>query len=151
MARSQKRSPLPKRQKQLHQPYDSALKSLMGDEVAEILPNLLPEAEYISEENTEIDRTTLKADLVYNIRYEGEPHIMDLELQTGADSDMMIRMIKYHIELYDTHRLPVISMILYPFETSLPTIPFEEKSRDELLLLFPYEASARWLLETFVD
>jgi hypothetical protein len=47
--------------------YDSALKSLLGDEVAEILPNLLPGSEYVSEQNIEIDRTTLKADLVYNI------------------------------------------------------------------------------------
>jgi hypothetical protein len=49
------------------QPYDRALKSLLGDEVAEILPNLLPASEFINEQNIEIDRTTLKADLVYNI------------------------------------------------------------------------------------
>ena len=53
------------------QPYDRALKSLLGDEVAEILPNLLPESEFISEQNIEIDRTTLRADLVYNIQYRG--------------------------------------------------------------------------------
>ena len=73
------------------QPYDSALKSLMGDEVAEILPRLLPESEYISEQSIEIDRTTLRADLVYNINYRDKPHILSMELQTGADSDMVVR------------------------------------------------------------
>ena len=61
-----------------HQPYDSALKSLLGDEVAEILPNLLPGAEYLGEQNIEIDRTTLRADLVYNIRYRSKPHILNV-------------------------------------------------------------------------
>ena len=38
-----------------HQPYDSALKSLFGNEAAEILPNILPGSEFISEQNIEID------------------------------------------------------------------------------------------------
>ena len=71
------------------QPYDSALKSLLGDEVAEILPNLLPGSEFIDDHNIEIDRTTLRADLVYNIRYRGKPHILNMELQTGADKDIV--------------------------------------------------------------
>jgi hypothetical protein len=29
------------------------------------------------EQNIEIDRTTLKADLVYNIQYRGNPHILN--------------------------------------------------------------------------
>jgi hypothetical protein len=39
--------------KQEAQPYDEALKSLLGDEVVEILPNLLPESEYLGEKNIE--------------------------------------------------------------------------------------------------
>ena len=79
----------------------------MGDEVAQILPNLLPESEYISEENIEIDRTTLKADLVYNIKHKGQPRILNMELQTDADEEMPIRMLKYHVGLYDKHRVLV--------------------------------------------
>jgi len=60
---------------------------LLGDEVAEILPNLLPGSDFVDEHNIEIDRTTLKADLVYNIRYKGLPHILNLELQAGSDKD----------------------------------------------------------------
>jgi hypothetical protein len=129
------------------QPYDSALKSLMGDEVAEILPKLLPESEYIDEQNIEIDRTTLRADLVYNINYRDKPHILNMELQTDADSDMVVRMLKYHVGLYDKHRKPVISMVIYPFETSIPESPFREESGKEILLTFHFRVLPLWKLD----
>jgi len=127
--------------------YDSALKSLLGDEVAEILPNLLPGLQYVSEQNIEIDRTTLKADLVYNIKYRGLPHILNMELQTDADEDMPIRMLKYHVGLFDKHRKPVISMVMYPFETRVPETPFKEMSGEELLLQLNYKVLLLWNLE----
>lgn len=70
------------------QSYDRALKSLFGDEAAEILPRLIEGIELISEQIVEIDRSTLRADLVYNVLYEGEPHTLNLELQTASDEDM---------------------------------------------------------------
>src|SRR5260370_10299157 len=70
---------------QQRQPYDSALKSLLEDHVAEILPEILPESELVSEQNAEIARTNLRPDLVYLIRYRDEPHILNLELQTNLD------------------------------------------------------------------
>src|SRR5207248_10636883 len=130
-----------------HQPYDSALKSLLGDEVAEILPNLLPGAEYLGEQNIEIDRTTLRADLVYNIRYRGALHILNMELQTDADEDMPLRMLKYHVGLYDKHRIPVISMVMYPFETSIPESPFQEMSGEEVFLVLYYKVLPLWRLD----
>ncbi len=129
------------------QPYDRALKSLLGDEVAEILPNLLPESVFISEQNIEIDRTTLRADLVYNIQYRGKPHILNMELQTDTDNEMAIRMLKYHVGLYDKHRLPVISMVIYPFETSIPEPPFRETSGEVDLLTFHYRVLPLWKLD----
>src|SRR5258708_38137260 len=102
------------------QPYDRALKSLLGDEVAEILPILLPESELLNEQNIEIDRTTLKANLVYNIQYRGNPHILKMELQTDSDNEMSIRMLKYNMGLYDKYRRLVISMAIYQFETTIP-------------------------------
>jgi hypothetical protein len=129
------------------QPYDRALKSLFGNEAAEILPNLLPGSTYISEQNIEIDRTTLRADLVYNIQYRGEAHVLNMELQTDTDHDMAIRMLRYHVGLFDKHRLPVISMVIYPFETSLPKSPFRETSGEEDLLTFHYRMLPLWKLD----
>lgn len=119
----------------------------MGDEVAEILPNLLPEAEYIGEENIEVDRTTLRADLVYDIIYSRLPHILNMELQTQGDSDMPIRMAQYHIALLAKHNKPVISMILYPFKTTIPEPPFREMSGDKTLLMMDYKVVLLWQME----
>ena len=58
----------------------------------------------IAEQNVEITRTNLRADLVYLIQYRGGHHILDLELQTDADSDMAYRMLLYHVELYGKYR-----------------------------------------------
>jgi hypothetical protein len=132
---------------QQYQPYDSALKSLFGNEAAEILPNLLPGSEFISEQNIEVDRTTLKPDLVYNIQYKGETHILNMELQTGADGDMALRLLKYHVGLYDKHRIPVISMVMYPFETTIPVPPFQEMSGEEVLLALYYKVLPLWRLD----
>lgn len=129
---------------QEHQQYDRALKSLFGDEAAEILPRLVEGVILLSEQNIEIDRSTLRADLVYNVLYEGEPHVLNMELQTGADSDMPKRMLTYHVGLLNKHDLPVISVILYPFETTLPEPPFIEKSGSKALLQFDYRVIALW-------
>ncbi len=121
------------------QPYDRALKSLFGDEAAEILPRLIEGVELIGEQNIEIDRSTLRVDLVYNVMYKGKPHIANMELQTGADSEMTLRMLSYHVGLHVKHRLPVLSIILYPFETTVPKSPYQEMSGEEELLKFQYK------------
>jgi hypothetical protein len=130
-----------------HQPYDRALKSLMEDHAAEMLPELLPESLLVGEQNTEINRTNIRADLVYLIQYRGTLHILNLELQTNTDSDMPYRMLQYHLELYGKYRLPVISMVMYPFETAIPDPLFEEKSGEETLLAFSYRELRLWTLE----
>ncbi len=130
-----------------HQPYDHALKSLMDDRAAEIIPQLLPEAELVIEQNVEIKRELLRADLVYLIQYKGDPHILNLELQTGSDSEMAQRLLLYHVELHLEYKLPVISVVLYLFETSVPEPPYKEASGDEELLTFHYRVLALWTLD----
>src|SRR5260370_42347253 len=121
---------------QQRQPYDSALKSLLEDNAAEMLPEILPESELVSEQNAEIARTNLRPDLVYLIQYRGEPHILNLELQTNLDSDMAYRMLLYHVELFGKYRLPVISMVMYPFETRLAETVSREGNAQTTLFLF---------------
>ena len=132
---------------QQRQPYDSALKSQLEDHAAEMLPEILPESELVSEQNAEIARTNLRPDLVYLIRYRDEPHILNLELQTNLDSDMAYRMLLYHVELFGKYRLPVISMVMYPFETRLAETVFKELSGQETLLLFQHRVLRLWTLE----
>jgi hypothetical protein len=133
------------------QPYDNALKALMGEHAAEIIPQLVPEIEVIYEQNNEIKRENLRADLVYKTKVRGKDRTLNMELQTGPDSEMVHRMLRYHFELYLLYRRPVISVILYLFETSIPESPFRE-CEDEELLTFYYKVVALWTLDarTFV-
>jgi hypothetical protein len=132
-----------------HQPYDHALKSLMGDHAAEIIPQLLPEAEVVREQNVEIKREMLRADLVYLIQYKGKTRILNLELQTNADEDMALRLLRYHVELHIEYRLPVISVVLYLFEAKIPEPPFRENEEDdeEEGLTMPYRVFTLWTLD----
>jgi hypothetical protein len=129
------------------QPYDSALKSLMEDHAAEMLPEILPESRLISEQNAELARTNLRPDLVYLIEYKGKQRILNLELQTNEDSDMAYRMLLYHVVLFGKYRLPVISMVMYSFETTIAEPVFREESGDETLLVFQYRVLRLWTLE----
>ena len=129
------------------QEFDNTLKALFGSEAKEIIPRLVPGTQVVDDKNVEIDRTLLKADLVYNVMRNGTPHILDMELQTGADSTIDIRVLQYHVGLFAQHKKPVITVILYPFETTIPKPPFEEKSGEDVFLSLHYCVLAVWKLE----
>lgn len=128
------------------QPYDTALKSLLEDHVAEMLPELVPDVEYIEEYPTEIVRTKLLPDQVYRVRRYGKIHLMDMELQTSADPEMAFRMLVYHVGLLEKYRLPIISIVVYPFETNVPEPVFRENSGPETLLTFDHRVLCLWQL-----
>jgi hypothetical protein len=118
--------------------YDATLKSFFGDEVTDILPALIPGAEFISECNVELDRTIIKPDLVFLGRLNGELCIINMELQSNEDTMMELRLLLYHVALHHKHKIPVVSVILYPFEAKYPVPPYRERSGKNTLLKFKY-------------
>jgi predicted transposase YdaD len=131
--------------------YDNTLKALFGKEADQIIPYLLPGAEFIGnlrdeERNTEINRSMLKADLVHRIRYKCLLTILNLELQTKDKPDLLLRLLQYHVALYEKHRVPVISVILYLFQTAVKLPPYQLKCADETLLTFHYKVICLWEL-----
>ena len=125
--------------------YDRALKALMEDHAAEMLPELLPGAELVSVENIELNRPNLRADLVYLIKYKGEPRILNLELQTERDTDMNYRMLLYFTELFGRYRMTIISMVMYPFETNVSEPILEQESGTGTSISFRHEILRLWL------
>src|SRR5712692_2825235 len=119
----------------------------MEDHAAEMLPEILPESRLISEQNAEIARTNLRPDLVYLIEYKGKHRILNLELQTSEDPDMTYRMLLYWVELFRKYRLPVISIVLYPFETNIPEPIFQVGSEDDTLVHYQHQVLRIWMLE----
>ena len=132
---------------QYQQPYDSSIKSLLEGSAAEMLPHLLPGAEFVEERNIEVLKPPLRTDRVYLIRYRGQLHILHIELETGADSDMDIRLLVYHVLLFAKYRLPVISIIMYPFRTSIVESPLREMSGQDVLLMFNFLTLQLWTLD----
>src|SRR5579884_1971296 len=128
-------------------PYDSSLKALFGEEAAEILPHLIPGTELLHDHNIEIDRSQLKADLVYNVKYRGLPHVLNMELQTEGDDEIHLRLLQYHINLHAKYKKPVLSVILYPFEENVPIPPYREMSGDEELLNWKYRVLGLYNME----
>jgi hypothetical protein len=129
------------------QPYDNLLKSLLEGQEAQILPHILDGAVYQETYDIEIMRTILRADRVYKVLYKGKAHILHLEFETGSDEEMSVRLLDYHAYLYRKYRLPVISVIVYPFETTMATSPLQEESDGEILLIFHFRRFPLWYLE----
>jgi len=134
------------------QAYDNTLKALFGEEADQIIPYLLPGAEFLGnlrdeERNIEINRSMLKADLVHRIRYKGLLAMLNLELQTKDDPGLLLRLLQYHVALYEKHKVPVISVILYLFQTAVQLPPYQLNCADETLLTFHYKVICLWELD----
>ncbi len=142
----------PKPQPPESQQYDNTLKALFGEEADQIIPYLLPGVEFAGslrdeERNIEINRSMLKADLVHRIYYMRLLTILNLELQTKDDPGLLLRMLQYHLALYEKHKLPVISVILYLFQTAVKLPPYQLMCLDETLVSFHYKVICLWELD----
>ncbi len=127
-------------------PYDSTLKLLMEDRENEVIPQLLPEAQYIETLNVEVLRDPLRVDRVYRVWYRRSMHILHLEFETDADGEMATRLLEYHTCFLRKYQLPVLSLIVYPFSTTVVESPLEEKSGRETILTFHFRTLCLWKL-----
>ncbi len=67
---------------------------------------------------------------------------MNVELQTKADKDIHFRLLQYHVGLHAKYRLPVLSVVLFPFARSVPRSPYQERGGDGVLLTWKYRVIA---------
>lgn len=128
------------------QPYDNLLKSLLEGYEQQLLPYFFAEAVYLETLDIETHRTTLRVDRVYKIRYKGKEHILHLEFETGADDDMDARLLDYHGYFHRKYKLPVISIIVYPFRTTMAQSPLREVGEDGEILIFHFHVFPLWKL-----
>lgn len=126
------------------QPYDSSLKALFQEDAEELIPLFVPGAKFVELCDSEIIRPTKRLDRPYRVDYRDQPHTFDFEFETGSDSDMALRLLVYHALLLERYRLPVISIIVYPFRTTVAVSPFQEMSGSEELLRFPFRKFTLW-------
>jgi hypothetical protein len=120
-----------------HQPYDSTLKGLFETEAAGIIPYLVPGVRLKgtplqAERNVELNRTTLSADKVYWAFYKDVTILLHIELQVKPSAAFCRRILAYNGSLHNEFEVPVLSLVIFPFEYGSPDLFYEEKCADEV-------------------
>jgi F0F1-type ATP synthase membrane subunit b/b' len=125
LARRKKRVANPKSQR-----YDTSLKTWVKEDPESIIPVLLPGATFLEVLDVEAIKPTMRCDRIFKVLYRGEPHILHIEFESGADDKMRSRLLAYNAIFYHEYKeeLPVISMIIYPFHTTIAQSPLEIQS-----------------------
>ncbi|HEY4032691.1 MAG TPA: hypothetical protein VGL94_01850 [Ktedonobacteraceae bacterium] len=104
------------------QPFDNVIKALFGVDATMMVPELVEGTDVVSAENVELDRSKLKADLVFRTFRKRRETIVDFELQAGPD--LIYRLLQYIAALYDRYREAVIiCVVIYLFRCKVETSP----------------------------
>lgn len=82
--------------------------------------------------------------MIASISRKGKIHILHIEFETDADSDMPERMLEYFGILYKRHKKPIISLIVCPFKTNVADSPLRIEGPDEEILVFRYRVARLW-------
>jgi hypothetical protein len=124
------------------QPYDNLLKRLVENQPAAILPLLFPDLAIVTVEelNVEVLIPPRRTDRVYKVTTgEGEVVILHAEFESGSNPIMNKRLLIYHALLLEKYDLPIISLIVYPFNVNIATSPLIEATRSKRILEFEYQ------------
>jgi hypothetical protein len=133
-----------------HQPsqqYDTTFKDWIRKEARNVLPLFLPGASYEETLEVEIIRPTLRADKVFKGKYLGDESLFNVEFQTNTDNNLLSRLLVYNSVLYRDHGLPVISIIIYPFRTTMAESPLVISSGKKNIITFDFERLPLFLEE----
>jgi hypothetical protein len=129
------------------QPYDNLLKSLLEGQEKQMLPYFLPGAEYLETLNVEVIRPPLRVDRVYQVKYNGRKAVAHIEFESGPNNNMAVRLAEYHTFLHRKYKLPVKSVIIYPFPTKMAVPPLLERLGDEDIMIFHFRVFPLWELQ----
>ena len=105
------------------QPFDNLVKALFGEDGAQIVPELIEGAQVLSAENVELDRSKLKADLIYRGPFKNQKAVFDLEFQAGADPELIYRLLLYLAALYERYKCLIVCGIIYLFRCNVVKSP----------------------------
>ena len=120
------------------QQYDTTFKDWIRQSARDVLPLFLPGAIYEETLDVEIVRPTMRADKVFKVIIEDEAHIVNFEFEAGYDGKMASRLLAYNAVLYHDYELPVISIIIYPFRTTIAKSPLYVTSKKGDIVIFHF-------------
>jgi hypothetical protein len=138
---------LAKRTKEEQQPaqqYDTTFKDWIRKVAPDVLPVFLPGAVYEDTLDIEIIKPAMRADKVFKIRFpdQDKEYIANVEFESGTDPHITSRLLVYNAVLYHDHQLPVISMIVYPFQTKMAESPLVVSDGTKNIITFDFQRLA---------
>jgi predicted transposase YdaD len=111
--------------------WDRIMKMLMQANPQDLVSWVLTDAVYEGELSLELQKEPpILADLLYTIRWRGEPFVLHVEFQRGQDDDMGRRVWKYNCSASIHTGLTAYSVVVYLLEKECPSIvesPYERK------------------------
>ena len=134
----------------IQQPYDTLIKAFFRSEMGTLVSYVLKGATLDgtleeAEQNVEIDRSILKADLGYWIKYHLLRAILHIELQSGPDSSMARRMLAYFANLHLKYNVPVFCIVIFLFKCAVQQSPYRVSCDDKVMLPeFHYDVIRLW-------
>ncbi len=134
----------------VQQPYDTFIKAFFRNEIGTLIPYVLKGATLDgtleeAEQNVEIDRSMLKADLAYRIKYHLLQAILHIELQSGPDSAMARRMLAYFANLHLKYNVPIFCIVIFLFKCAVERSPYRVSCDDKVMLPeFHYDVIRLW-------
>lgn len=139
-------------QNRVYQVYDNLLKRLLEHHASSIIPRLLASSglemvDVVEELNVEVLIPPRRNDRVFRSLVKNEPHITHFEIEVSGNSRMDARLLVYHSLLFEKYNQPVISVIVYPFKTTMVKSPLQETSGGEELVTFHYRRIPLWELD----
>ncbi len=129
----------PRRKSRKAQRFDTSFKAWIRAHPRDILPQLLPGVTYVDTLDVEIIRSTMRADKVFKVIYNGEDAILEIEFEAGTDGDLPSRLLIYNAVLHQEHQLPVITMVVYPFRVAVAKSPLQVSIGDSSILTFHFQ------------
>jgi hypothetical protein len=134
----------------IDQPYDTIVKAFFRSEMDTLVSHFLKGATLEgtleeAEQNVEIDRSMLKIDLAYWIKYLLLRAILHIELQSGPDNTMARRLLVYFACLHLKYNLPVFCIVIFLFKCAVKESPYEVSCGDKVILpAFHYDVIRLW-------
>lgn len=127
------------------QPYDSTLKALFEADTTDMLSFVVgAPVKQFTELTGEALKPPLRVDRGYEVWREGKLHVVHIEMETDGDEDMALRMHEYFGILYRKYKKPIISVVMYPFRTTVPEPPLRVFSDGTEVLMFQYRVKKLW-------
>ena len=138
MAKSKREQQEDQEKQQSAQQYDTTFKDWIRQVARYVLPLFLPGVIYEGALDAEIIRPTMRVDKVFKVIYRGKACVLHIEFESGTDPHILSRLLTYNAVLYHDHQMPVISMIVYPFKTTLAMSPLRVSDGNEDILTFHF-------------